>query len=233
MSYAVGQGIQRLHDSIGPHSVDYVVIASNQWRIGIIVPSEQSDAFNFAFSTPYFIGDISAKTKAQVVLTGGYLSSFSPPRPLGLVRFSRQDISSPIKTWLGAGIVCTNGAEVAIGKFEEGLQKKYPDCLQTGPLLIDNGVVRYSGADVSSGEQKLVQSEQEQTFICLDESGKIIMGVSDRLRLDDFTTYLRDKLKCLKAVRLSGSDTAGMVVGKTLYGHNDVPLFSAIAVFAR
>jgi uncharacterized protein YigE (DUF2233 family) len=59
------------------------------------------------------------------------------------------------------------------------------------------------------------------------------MGVSDRLRLDDFTTYLRDKLKCLKAVRLSGSDTAGMVVGKTLYGHNDVPLFSAIAVFAR
>ncbi|MCI0565263.1 MAG: phosphodiester glycosidase family protein [Nitrososphaera sp.] len=181
-----------------------------------------------------YLGDYIGEQNAKIVVSGGYMSSFSPPKALGLVKVNGQLISSPHTTWLGAGMVCTDGGMPKIAKYDELKSTSLTDCLQSGPLLIDGGDVRYlkPDLDIDPGEKKLVNSEQNQAFICVAENKDIKLGVSDKIRLDDFSKFLKEKneLKCHDALRLTGHFTAGLQIGRDLYGNDEYPLPSVIAV---
>lgn len=181
-----------------------------------------------------FLGDYYRRSKAKVIISGGYMSSFSPPTPLGLVKVDGTEIGRPHKTWIGTGMFCTDGRQVKIGRFDQLKSDKFTDCIQSGPLLIENGTVRYNGnEDIGSGEQRLVDSVQEQAFICIDQEHKIKLGVSDPIRLDDFSHILLDKLKCQDALRLSGGASAGLQAQSDLVGNDELPLHNVIAVFQK
>jgi uncharacterized protein YigE (DUF2233 family) len=183
-----------------------------------------------------FLGDyIERASGANVVISGGYMASFSPPRPLGFIKVDGKQIGSPHTSWLGTGMFCTDGQHVKIGPFEElKSDKNFPDCIQSGPLLINDGLVRYdSGEKVSAGEEKLVSSVQEQAFICIDSNNKVILGVSEPIRLDEFSQLLSSKLNCQNALRLTGQRTAGLQTRLKLFGYDEFPLYSVIAVLPK
>jgi uncharacterized protein YigE (DUF2233 family) len=161
------------------------------------------------------------------------MSSFSPPTPLGLVKVDGAEISSPHKSWLETGMFCTDWRQVKIGPWGQLRNEPFKDCIQSGPLLIEKGVVR-KWDDVGTGEDKLVSSVQERGFICVDSTNKVKLGVSDPIRLDEFSHFLFDKLNCRDALNLSGHFTAGLLIGSKLRrGSNDAPLPNVIAVFEK
>lgn len=179
-----------------------------------------------------YLGDYIGRENARIIVSGGYMSSFSPPKALGLVKVKGTQISPPHTTWLGQGMFCTNGPRVEIGPFDtlKFVSDQFTDCLQSGPLLIDGGKVRYPKSDAESGEQKLVKSEQNQAFICVDANKRVNLGVSDEIELDDFSNFLKEKLKCQNALRLTGHFTAGLQIGREVHGSDEFPLPSVIAV---
>ncbi len=183
-----------------------------------------------ASSRARYLGDYIGEQNARIVVSGGYMSSFSPPKALGLVKVGGRQISSPHTTWLGAGMVCTDGRQVRISKYDERKSSSLPDCLQSGPLLVVGGKVEYPKSDIDHGEKKLVNSKQNQAFICIDKEKNIKLGISDQITLDKFSTFLEDGLHCLDALRLTGHFTAGLQIDRDLYGNDKYPLPSVIAV---
>jgi len=178
-----------------------------------------------------YLGDYIGRENSKIIVSGGYMSSFSPPKALGLVKVSGTQISPPHTTWLGLGMFCTNGRKTKVGLFGELYSdKSFTDCLQSGPLVIDGGKVRYPKPDIEPGEKKLVTSEQNQSFICVDVNNKVKLGVSDEIQLDAFSGFLKEKLKCKDALRLTGHFTAGLQIGRDLHGNDEYPLPSVIAV---
>lgn len=186
-------------------------------------------------SRALLLGDYYRSSKAKIIISGGYMASFSPPTPLGLVKVDGTELSRPHKTWIGTGMVCAAGQQVRIAPFEALVSDKAStDCIQSGPLLVQNGVAHYNdNDDIKIGEKKLVDSVQEQAFICIDGEQKIKLGVSDPIRLDDFTHILVDKLHCQDALRLSGGPTAGLETQFGLAGNGELPLHNVIAVFQK
>jgi uncharacterized protein YigE (DUF2233 family) len=177
-----------------------------------------------------YLGDYIGKENAVIAVSGGYMSSFSPPKALGLVKVNGRQISAPHTTWLGKGMVCTDGRLPKIANYDELKATSLSDCLQSGPLLIDGGKVRYPSSDIDVGEEKLVKSEQNQAFICVDTNHEIKLGVSDPIKLDAFSDFLKEKLNCKDALRLTGHFTAGLQIGRDLHGSDEYPLPTVIAV---
>lgn len=213
-----------IHDTINNNStLDYIIFDPTKFRLKVVVPEQYKS---------YFISDFQAKTKAMLILTGGYLSEFSPPRPLGFVRSRGRTLSPSISTWLGGGVFCTDGKKILVQKFDQQIANTYPDCIQSGPLIIENGALRYkAGMPLQAGEEKLVRSVQEQTFLCNDSRGRVALGVSSPIKMDELASYLKEKLGCVNAIRFSGQETAGMIVKNHLYGNESLPLYSVVAVF--
>lgn len=182
-------------------------------------------------SRALYLGDYIGRDDAKIIVSGGYMSSFSPPKPLGLVKVKGIQINPPHTTWLGKGMFCTDGRQIKIGSFELKSAEAFSDCLQSGPLLIRDGKVRYDAdAPIESGEDKLVNSVQSQAFICVDANDQVKLGVSDPIQLDAFSRFLKTELKCRDALRLTGHFTAGLQIGPKLHGSDEFPLPSVIAV---
>lgn len=165
----------------------------------------------------------------------GIVLSPETPRPLGLVKVAGKEVSAPHKSWLGRGMFCTDGRQIKIGPFEQlRSDKTFTDCIQSGPILIDKGVVRYGGnSKIEPGEQRLVSSVQERAFICIDGEHKIKIRVSDPILLDEFSHILLDKLKCQDALNLTGQLIAGLQTQSDEIGHDELPLHNVIAVFQK
>jgi uncharacterized protein YigE (DUF2233 family) len=183
-----------------------------------------------------FLGDYIGRAPGpNLVISGGYMSSFSPPRPLGLVKVDGKQIGSPHTSWLGTGMFCTDGRQVKIAPFGQlSSNNTFTDCIQSGPLLISDGIVRYDNdKEIGAGEEKLVSSVQEQAFICIDSNYKVKLGVSDPIRLDEFSRFLSTKLNCQDALRLTGQRTAGLQTRSKLFGYDEFPLYSVIAVLPK
>lgn len=171
-------------------------------------------------------------TRASVIINGGYMSGFTPPKALGLVRINKKNITTSHNTWLGEGMICFTRKKVFIGTFKQE-DMLYDDCLQSGPLIVQNGKNRYSGdLDISAGEKRLENSVQNQSFACSTTENSIILGVSKPITLRELTDTII-QLGCNNALRLSGAETAGMVVDGRLYGNSDLPLHNVIIAKMR
>ena len=90
----------------------------------------------------YNLSEYQKLTNSPLVLSGGYLSSWQPALPLGLVKVNGVQANRPHLSWLVDGLFCTNGKEVIIDKYSSIEQtRNWLDCLQAGPLLIKDGKI--------------------------------------------------------------------------------------------
>jgi hypothetical protein len=215
--------------SVAGATVHYAKFPLSSVRVAIIGP-EPSDSDRDNFLTD----KASRRPGLLAMVNGGYLRSFAPPRPLGLVRVNGRNLSSPNSTWLGDGMICMNNKQIVISAFRQEEVSKNRDCLQSAPVIISKGLNRYSPmSSLESGEMKLVEARQEQSFVCVDKNNNIILGFSEKIALKDLVPALISNLSCESAIRMSGHDTAGLVIGTRLYGNTDLQIHNAIGVFSR
>jgi uncharacterized protein YigE (DUF2233 family) len=180
------------------------------------------------------ITDYAINTDALVVISGGFMSSFRPPSPLGELMISGKRLSPPHKSWLTTGIFCTDGKNYSVGEFENYKIGPREDCIQTGPMFIHDQQLRYTGnSSYSSDEMGLVNSVQEQAFLCVTIDEKLVLGTSSAMRLDTLGRLAQSVLHCSNALRLTGYETAGLVYNGNLLGNDKFPLTSVIAVFEK
>jgi hypothetical protein len=190
--------------------------------------------YGFDAGSSMTLSDYYFSTKPIALVPGGFISSFSPPVPLGAIFINGRSISKPINTYLGAGMFCDDNGKYFIGDFNVINTQSFSDCIQSGPLFIQQGNVRYdSVSEISPDEQKLVRSVQMQTFACLTKTHDLILGISTEVKLDTFAEALKDKLGCFDAIRFTGYTTAGLYYWNGLVGYDRYPLTSVIALFRQ
>ena len=89
---------------------------------------------------------------------------------------------------------------------------------------------------MSDAARELLDSVQNQSFVCIDTAGAIIFGVSEAMTLQALRPLLVQNLangglECETGMRLTGSITAGLYVdGKLTIGADDVLLPNVLTV---
>jgi hypothetical protein len=184
----------------------------------------------------YYLQEYLLRFGAEVVSSGGYIDSYSPPTSLGLVKSAGATVSSAHISWLTEAIFCSDEGRATIEFMKADFSKSdFRDCLQAGPMLLRQGKIP---ADTlsrkSTGYLKLARSVQEQLFLCLDSAQQVVLGVTDEIDLPTLTASLiKQEVGCSDAIRLTGQDTAGLRTKKKLFGNDDYLFPNAIGVVRR
>lgn len=200
-------------------------------RVSMLCRFAQSSRGRGGYPLSLSARDYSSYYNVPIVLSGGYMTSFSPPKALGFVRIGGQQLNASHNSWLGAGVLCVGGDAMEIRDFDRSDAPTLPDCIQSGPVFIKDGKSRYAADEnISAGERKLARSVQEQAFACIAGDGSYILGVTDPVRLEEFAVFLIGK-GCTTAIRLTGQDTASMVVEAEEYGPGELPLHNVLAIW--
>jgi hypothetical protein len=182
----------------------------------------------------FFLTDYLSRFEVVAVMSGGYIDNYSPPTALGLVKSNGTLVTPAHNSWLTDGLFCSNVGSAVIKPAEpDAFMTGFRDCLQAGPLLLADGKQE---SQTGAGYQKLAQSVQEQGFICIDGNGRILMGVTDKIKLAKLVDFLTmPEIGCKDALRLTGQDTAGLRDRNrnNPYGHDDYLFPDAIGIEAR
>lgn len=197
-------------------------------RIEVVTPTGKAAASDAG----QVLLELAASHVPDVILAGGYLSSFVPPEPLGLTKVDGEIISRAHESWLTSALFCVgeNGPEIL--PYAAEAPARFEDCLQAGPMIVADGASRYPTDDLEAGEAKLAARVVIHSFVCIDGDGHLVMGMSSEASLDELGPALVDGVGCRNAMRLTGSDTAGLYLrGTGLLGENRYGLPNAIAVF--
>ena len=232
----VFEGVEhRVIDTDNHEQIDAIVVTGDAVNVHIVSSESEYNAKKYEFNVydSMTISDYADKTGALALVSGGFLSSFSPPKELGAIVVNGKQISRPISTWLGTGMFCVKGNNYVITEFDLGSAREFNDCVQAGPLFIRDGHIRYSeSGDISADEEKLVKSNQMQSFVCTTDGKEFVIGVSTEMHLDVFARVVREKLRCANALKLTGYLTAGLYFSQKLVaGKDDLPLTSVIGIF--
>ena len=197
-------------------------------------PSQRSGNLERA-ATGLSLEDYRNLYHATAVLSGGYLASFAPPSPLGLVKSNGVIVSRPHHTWLTDAIFCSNVEKATIQQWTDDFDlAHFRDCLQAGPLLLSKGNPPDNvGSTQVAGYQKLANSIQEQAFLCTLNDNQMALGITDQMELATLVDFLRDRVGCMDAIRLTGRETAGLWFNRQLYGKDQYLFPSVIAVIPR
>ena len=172
-----------------------------------------------------------------IVQSGGYLSSWSPPFPLGYVKINGSEHHRTHASYLTSGVFCIDGGNVDISEYVGTEQfKKWPNCIQGGPILIKNGQLALATDEPA---QAVTVTPHEQSFICIDNDHNVVLGISGIVSLKKLgKELLRSKKSngfgCTQAIALSGGKMVGIIENfnnqQTQYGSTTTPLPTAIAV---
>jgi hypothetical protein len=182
----------------------------------------------------FFLNDYRTLHNAEAVLSGGYIASFSPPTPLGLIKSDWTVVNAPHESWLTDGYFCSEPGRAQIQRWID--LAAFRDCLQAGPILLLQGEPpKDLGRSRRPGSyKKLENSVQEQAFICTVMPNELILGVTDKINLPALVDFLsRKETGCTDAIRLTGEQTAGLVLSDKEFGHDDYLFPSVIAVMPR
>ncbi len=179
--------------------------------------------------------DYKRRYNAFAVLAGGYIASFSPPTPIGLVKSDGAVANPPYvntpHNWLQEAFVCTDQARATIAAFKSAADlSAYRDCLQAGPLLLKDGKVALP-AQRTANLDALYKRISQHSFACLDRTGALLLGVTARM---DFARLLRaiaaPPFGCVDALRLY---IPGLLVGDNRFGEEEYLFPNALGVIKR
>jgi hypothetical protein len=182
-----------------------------------------------------FLSDYLVRYGAVLVMSGGYIDSYSPPTSLGFVKSNSTLVTPPHNSWLTNGVFCSDAGRATIQLVDpEANRPNFRDCLQAGPLLVSAGQV-LSQSNPNANYVKLAQSVQEQGFVCLDANMRVLMGVTDKINLATLVGFLTlPEIGCKEALRLTGLDTAGLRDRNNhLAGHDGYLFPNAIGVIPK
>jgi hypothetical protein len=213
----------------GAQTIHFATIPPGAAEVRVLAP----ESLGYGRHDGFFLLEFAKIAGPTMALSGGYLSEFSPTIPLGLVRAGGQELNPMHQSWLTTAMFCSTGRSWSVGAAESMDPSQFSDCLQAGPLMLHGGVNQYSDvSNVGEPEMRLLQSMQPQPFLCTDQDGSLVIGVAENGTLLQLIAALQSRLRCVNAMRLSGSDMTGLwSQSGGLVGSSSIRLANAIAVF--
>jgi hypothetical protein len=222
----LGNGISGWYLKIDTTKFDVRVVAARMPSVQSAAPERAPSGFS--------LEDYKRLYGALAVMSGGYLSSFAPPMPFGLVKSDNVLTSSTHKSWLTEGVYCAGPIKTIIELWNRNPNiEEFRDCLQSGPMLLYNGDAILDAGSRAPGYMRLAQDSQNQAFICTSSNNETIIGITEATDFSILIPFLKDKVGCINALRLTGRDTAGLIVNDILYGSDQYLLPNALAVVPR
>ncbi len=183
-----------------------------------------------------------AQTDARVVLSGGFMKSFYPAIPLGLVRVSGEVVSQGVSPGdLFTGVLGRSGETVRITAFDETRAAEYDDALQSGPLLALDArtALPERVEDLDATTRQLIEGAHPRAFVASGCDGRLVLGVTGEVTLTDLARFLatgadEGGLGCTAALNLSGGKEAGLLIRaggeEHAFGATDFRIANAIVV---
>jgi Phosphodiester glycosidase len=139
------------------------------------------------------VRDFLMSDKGVVAINGGFLGSYSPPTPTGLLRQNGAE-RSPLGPTdpVADGILCVGDQAAHIySRNDLGLARGERDCLQTGPLLVRGTKPSLNRGIDFELQRKFgyVAGKIERSFVATDKD-RLLVGVTTAIDLASLATLL-------------------------------------------
>jgi hypothetical protein len=183
----------------------------------------------------YSLEEYLRRYSALAVMSGGYIDTYSPPTPLGLVKSNGILVQKPHRSWLVEGLFCSDidRAQILLIENLED-QGRFRDCVQAGPVLLKGGIEPDLPSRRNDSYLKLASRQDEQVFVCINNKDEVLIGISSKMELRRLPqALLQPALHCVDAIRMTSAVSGGLQVGDTLFGKDDFLFPSAIAIMRR
>lgn len=216
-------------------SITVVRVPLRDFRLAVAVPkqNEVGDSLD-GFLEHY---------AAMGVLSGGFLASFYPPIPLGLVkakgavvnRFSKPDE-------VITGMLALTDGRPAIQSAQAFSHERWEECLQSGPVIVTGGRTSVSTSPKTKAAQYLIDAWASRAVIATAADDHVLLIHAGPVRLGALAELLAKSRSdggfgAIDALNLSGASTAGLLVNaagrEVVAGKKDARLPNAIVVQAR
>ena len=100
-----------------------------------------------------------SRYKAIAAISGGFVKSYYPPIPLGMVKHEGTVLNRGVKTDLLTGILLAKGNKISIVPYsQDQCNSAWSECLQAGPLLASGGTAAKLTPEERSAEMKRRQA---------------------------------------------------------------------------
>jgi hypothetical protein len=176
------------------------------------------------------------------VLSGGFLKSFYPPTPLGMVKHGGIALNRGIKGEPLTGVLLATRNRVAILPYADNrCDSTWSECLQAGPLLVDHGTPALPSPETIhlKSTRTLIDEKFTRAFVAVLPDGEVVLGIIGEVSLPALQDFLlrskhRGGLGCTGAINLSGSVSAGLLVNAagrpSSKGSTDIFLANSIVI---
>jgi hypothetical protein len=196
-------------------NITYVVVDPS-YRIALALPQGTT-------STGASLGRFFQAERPLAVLNGGFLRSYAPATPAGLLQIGGEEInalsrSDPVLS----GVVCFpgRGPSIIIALAEFGnVRREYLDCLQGGPLLVYNGRAHgdLEQLDVREELKRFASRPAERSFIAKSARNETLLGITEptslfALRAVMLANVADGGFGAVAGIGLTGRTTAGLIV---------------------
>lgn len=160
------------------------------------------------------------RDKAKAVVSGGFVKSFYPPIPLGLVKQKGQMINRAASGDLLTGVLLMQAGRVAIERFR-GTEAVagWDEVLQAGPLLVSarRSALPTDASGLMPSTRSLIGNEYSRAFVAILPGEQVVLAFSGPITLPALVDFLTGSaaqggLGCLDALNLSGSGSSGLLV---------------------
>jgi hypothetical protein len=189
------------------------------------------------------LGRYNSDENGLASFTGSFLASYSPVIAAGLVWLDKTQQNElrpedPVMT----AVVCYADdlrkpvTIMSVDAFSP--QQAKGDCIQTGPVLVGRNETDLEALDAALKNFPYSRKAFDRAFILLDAQGNVVMGVSERLSLFVLREVLRRPERdggfgAIAAVALSGTRSAGLIVGNDTAGNVRTLLPNAVVITPR
>lgn len=214
--------------NFGTVEITSLKIPARQYRFRLALPQNPEGG---GASLSRFVYDERAQGRTPVaVFTGGFLETYSPATPSGLVQQTTAEGRQVVLNQLRPddpvmrAVVCYSAdatlpvAVVPVNSATTGAVTG--DCIQAGPFLIKEGTEepdrQLEGIDATL-RFPFAEGQFHRAFLALDEQNNVVVGVTTRISLFALREILRrpreeNGFGARTAVALSGTRTAGLLI---------------------
>jgi hypothetical protein len=209
--------------------ITVVRVSLRSHRVGLAVPPRGENGKTLT--------EFQRLTGAKVTLSGGFMTSFLPPIPLGLVKQNGVVINRAASGDLLTGALAFKSGRPTIKPWRGFRADEWEASLQSGPLLLDEG--RSALPDSTSGLQPstraLIEGRYARAVVVSAPPDMFALLVSEPVSLTGLVNVLmREFGPRATAVNLSGATTAGLLVAvgakRQTIGHDTLSLTNVIVV---
>lgn len=177
---------------------------------------------------------IEDRSRPLAVLSGGFLASYYPPMPAGFVKSGGRVLNRGRPTAILDGMLCLRrgGKQVVLTAMSLAAAAGYPECIQSGPLLVTGG--RAVQGLRQRGYPAGFVEPTRRAFVAAVPGDAVVLGIIEGATLEDIAELAarapdQGGLGATAALNLSGSSSAGLAVaGGPVLGNLNVLLPSAI-----